>query len=94
MSRYSTTASSQDSLSSHQRPKSETGIDDTIESAWSSTDQITHGKQSSDTEWKPGKQEYAVMVTIAVVSLMVALDATILVPVLSVGYALPICYAP
>ncbi|OIW27919.1 MFS general substrate transporter [Coniochaeta ligniaria NRRL 30616] len=33
-------------------------------------------------EWKPGKQEYAVMVTIAVVSLMVALDATILVPVL------------
>ncbi|KAB5583489.1 major facilitator superfamily transporter [Coniochaeta sp. 2T2.1] len=33
-------------------------------------------------EWKPGKQEYAVMITISVVSLMVALDATILVPVL------------
>ncbi|KAK4143460.1 major facilitator superfamily domain-containing protein [Dichotomopilus funicola] len=33
-------------------------------------------------EWKPGKQEYAVMLTLAVISLMVALDATILVSVL------------
>ncbi|KAK4040810.1 major facilitator superfamily domain-containing protein [Parachaetomium inaequale] len=33
-------------------------------------------------EWKPGKQEYAVMITLAVISLMVALDATILVSVL------------
>ena len=36
-------------------------------------------------EWRPGKQEYAVMVTLAVISLMVALDATILVSVLPVG---------
>lgn len=36
-------------------------------------------------EWKPGRQEYAVMITIATVSLMVALDATILVPVLPVS---------
>ncbi|KAM7207898.1 Major facilitator superfamily domain containing protein, partial [Naviculisporaceae sp. PSN 640] len=33
-------------------------------------------------EWRPGKQEYAVMITLAVISLMVALDATILVSVL------------
>ena len=35
--------------------------------------------------WTPNKQEWTVMVTIAVVSLMVALDATVLVPVLPVG---------
>ncbi|KAK4158735.1 major facilitator superfamily domain-containing protein [Cladorrhinum sp. PSN259] len=35
-----------------------------------------------DADWKPGKQEYAVMFTIALISLMVALDATILVSVL------------
>ncbi|KAL2145752.1 hypothetical protein VTI28DRAFT_6447 [Corynascus sepedonium] len=33
-------------------------------------------------EWKPGKKEYAVMITLAIISLMVALDATILVSVL------------
>ncbi|KAK0721243.1 major facilitator superfamily domain-containing protein [Apiosordaria backusii] len=33
-------------------------------------------------DWKPGKQEYAVMITLAIISLMVALDATILVSVL------------
>lgn len=43
-------------------------------------------KQDNESEWRPGKQEYAVMITIAVVSLMVALDATILVPVL------PVCH--
>lgn len=37
-------------------------------------------------EWKPGRQEYAVMITVAVISLMVALDATILVSVLPVGF--------
>lgn len=36
-------------------------------------------------EWRPGKQEYAVMATLAVISLMVALDATILVSVLPVS---------
>jgi hypothetical protein len=40
--------------------------------------------QNNGTEWEPGKQEFAVMITIATVSLMVALDATILVPVLPV----------
>lgn len=36
-------------------------------------------------EWKPGKKEYAVMITLAIISLMVALDATILVSVLPVS---------
>jgi hypothetical protein len=36
-------------------------------------------------EWKPGKKEYAVMFTLALISLMVALDATILVSVLPVS---------
>ncbi|ORY67806.1 major facilitator superfamily domain-containing protein [Pseudomassariella vexata] len=42
---------------------------------------IEDGRNQSE-EWKPRKQEFAVMITIAIVSLMVALDATILVPVL------------
>lgn len=37
-----------------------------------------------DAEWQPGKKEYAVMITLAIISLMVALDATILVSVLPV----------
>jgi len=39
---------------------------------------------SQPPSWKPLKQEYLVMLTISVLSLMVALDATILVPVLPV----------
>ena len=39
-------------------------------------------------EWKPRKAEYLVMITISMISLMVALDATILVPVLPVGHPL------
>ncbi|KAF4919655.1 Efflux pump FUS6 [Colletotrichum viniferum] len=38
--------------------------------------------QEQELEWKPGRAEYAVMATISIISLMVALDATILVPVL------------
>jgi hypothetical protein len=39
---------------------------------------------SPPTTWKPLKQEYLLMLTISILSLMVALDATILVPVLPV----------
>ena len=39
-------------------------------------------------EWKPQKQEYLVMFTLAIISLMVALDATVLVPVLPVSLTL------
>lgn len=38
-------------------------------------------------EWKAGKKEYAVMLTLALISLMVSLDATILVPALPVSDA-------
>lgn len=38
-----------------------------------------------DREWKAGKEEWLIILVIAIVSLMVALDATILVPVLPVG---------
>ncbi len=39
------------------------------------------------TVWKPQKQEYLVMVTLATISLMVALDATILVSILPVRFS-------
>ena len=42
------------------------------------------GPERDQADWKPGKQEFAVMLTLAFISLMVALDATILVSVLPV----------
>jgi hypothetical protein len=36
-------------------------------------------------EWKPQRQEHLVMLTLSIISLMVALDATILVTVLPVS---------
>jgi hypothetical protein len=42
--------------------------------------------KSGQVEWKPQKQEYLVMLTLSIISLMVALDATILVTVLPVSY--------
>ncbi|KAK1976438.1 major facilitator superfamily transporter [Colletotrichum cereale] len=38
--------------------------------------------QRPEPDWTPGREEYAIMATISVISLMVALDATILVPAL------------
>ncbi|KAK1585373.1 major facilitator superfamily transporter [Colletotrichum navitas] len=38
--------------------------------------------RETEPEWTPGRAEYAAMATVSVISLMVALDATILVPVL------------
>ena len=40
----------------------------------------------SKTEWKPGPGEWLILICLAIVSLVVALDATILVPVL------PVCF--
>ena len=63
-----------------------------------STEHSTHEKSSvlvpadiesakgGQVEWKPQKQEYLVMLTLSIISLMVALDATILVTVLPVSY--------
>lgn len=39
----------------------------------------------SDQEWKAGRKEWIIIIVLAIVSLMVALDATILVPVLPVS---------
>ena len=47
--------------------------------------QLEAGELKELGEWKPGSKELAVMVTLAIISLMVALDATILVSVLPVG---------
>lgn len=43
--------------------------------------------QSTEAEldWKVGKEEWAIVIVLAIVSLMVALDATILVTALPVG---------
>ncbi|KAK1969794.1 major facilitator superfamily transporter [Colletotrichum sublineola] len=43
---------------------------------------ILDRSQDPEPEWTPGRAEYAAMATVSVISLMVALDATILVPVL------------
>ncbi|KAK2055060.1 major facilitator superfamily transporter [Colletotrichum caudatum] len=43
---------------------------------------ILNDTREQEPEWTPGRAEYAAMATISVISLMVALDATILVPVL------------
>lgn len=51
--------------------------------------QATHlekGKTPEAEDWKPGPKEYALMITLSIISLMVALDATILVPVLPVSF--------
>lgn len=40
---------------------------------------------ASDQEWKAGRNEWMIIIVLAVISLMVALDATILVPVLPVS---------
>lgn len=37
-------------------------------------------------EWKAGKQEWLIMILLLVVSFLVSIDATILVPVLPVSY--------
>lgn len=42
--------------------------------------------KSSQVEWKPQKQEYLVMLTLSIISVMVALDATIPVTILPVSY--------
>lgn len=49
------------------------------------SDRLEQGLLPEEVEWKPGKKEYAVMITLAIISLMVALDATILVSVLPVS---------
>jgi hypothetical protein len=42
------------------------------------------GPEREPADWKPGRQQWAVILTLAFISLIVALDATILVSVLPV----------
>lgn len=57
---------------------------DDISTSYDGGAQMERG-ETPEVEWKPGKKEYAVMLTLALISLMVALDATILVSVLPVS---------
>jgi hypothetical protein len=43
-------------------------------------------KASSQENWTPTKREWAIMISLAFISMMVALDATILVTVLPVSH--------
>lgn len=52
------------------------------QSAISEKSSIDEPKDKSQTMWSPSRKELLIMVTCAVSSLIVALDATILVPVL------------
>lgn len=42
-------------------------------------------------EWRAGRQEWFIIVVLSLISVMVALDATILVPVLPVSVSKPDC---
>jgi len=52
-------------------------------------DSVEHIKPETEVEWKPTKAEWFIMASLAVISLMVALDATILVAVLPVSIIQP-----
>lgn len=45
---------------------------------------ISSAEESSE-EWKAGRQEWLIIITLVVISTMASLDATILVPVLPVS---------
>lgn len=53
------------------------------------TDVESLEKQALPEEWKPQKKEWFMMISLSIISLMVALDATILVTVLPVSFNLP-----
>ena len=37
-------------------------------------------------EWKPGRQEYQILISLSIISLVVALDASIVAPALTVSH--------
>jgi MFS family permease len=66
------------------RPAEDVGYPVMSETRESSNEYDPHLEKGMlpEVEWKPSSKEYAVMATLAIISLMVALDATILVSVL------------
>ena len=60
-------------------------VEETRRFSWSIADSIAEAKRLEIEEWRPQKEEWLVVVSIFVLYLMVALDATIVVPVLPVG---------
>jgi len=73
------------------RPLSDSTVsskDTVLKEGTDAAGQDVEASQSKKAEWKPRKQEFLVMITLAIISLVIALDATILVPVLPVCDAL------
>ena len=53
--------------------------------SWSVVDSINEIKEREIVEWRPQKEEWLVVISVFLLYLMVALDATIVVPVLPVS---------
>lgn len=68
-------------MTNNPRPLSFTAVTDGVVMSSSDASRLEKG-EVVEADWKPGKKEYLLMCTLAVISLMVALDATILVSVL------------
>lgn len=49
-----------------------------------SAEQLSVDQEPKGSDWKPGKAEWLILICLALLSLVVSLDATILVPVLPV----------
>ncbi|KAL1598942.1 hypothetical protein SLS60_008087 [Paraconiothyrium brasiliense] len=78
-----------DSVSENTQPeakwKSGTNTSLTTDSSASSTNMDLEKLDIPAEEWKPEKKEWIIMISLSIISLMVALDATILVTVLPVS---------
>jgi hypothetical protein len=76
------------------KPGSYNGTPDTVDSSASSTTMDLEKLDIPAEEWKPERKEWIIMISLSIISLMVALDATILVTVLPVSIASSIAMPP
>lgn len=53
---------------------------------------FTGEKEDDYVNWKPGRQELMILICLAIVSVVVALDGTVLVPVLPVSRTVKILF--
>ena len=68
------------------KPVEETGSTDTTElGSEHEVEQPTTAAEETPAQWKPQKHELYILLTLSIISLMVALDATVIVTSLSVG---------